>query len=270
MVRARLLACVVAAGCGGGGGFPDAAVDSPPPGPGSFSLDWSVTDTGNQPIACSKIGATAVTATLRNLAAVGGMTEVFTCATGSGTSQRDITPGTYEISFELDAGSGTVLQTAPTQHAVVIQSNQVTKLASLSFAVNATGGMKLHLASNKAGGNCGVAPSGAAIDAMTISIQHGSTGPCEPIAFAIAAGATKPAGNYTVDCTTPAVGPCIESDQEVTAIGVPSDQYTFHIHGNVAAATCWTNNDQVTVPPLGANAIKTLNLGQAAPGTPGC
>jgi hypothetical protein len=260
----------VAGGCGDGGGFPDAAVDSPPPGPGAFTLAWTVTDANQQPITCGQIGATAVTATLRNLAASGGQTEVFTCATGSGMSQKDLTPGTYEIMFELDAGNGTVLQTAPTLHGIVIQSNQVTALAPISFAVQATGGMKLHLSANKPGGNCAAAPNGAAIDAMTISVQHQTTGPCEPIMFAIAAGATQPAGTYTINCTTPASAPCIDSDQELTAVGIPSDKYTFHIQGNTAGATCWTNNDQVTVPPLDGTLTTTLNLGHAPAGTPGC
>ena len=269
MVRARLLACVVAAGCGSGGGFPDAAIDSPPPGPGKFMVDWTVSDTASQPVPCSRINASTVTATLRSHAIAGGSTQVFTCGTGSGTSQS-VDPGTYDIAFELDSAQGAVLTTAPTQKDVVIQEGQITHLTALAFALDATGAMKLHLTAGLAGGNCAAAPGGAAIDTMTISINHQSTGPCEPIMFAIGAGATKPAGTYTINCTTPATTPCIESDQEITAMGVPSDKYTFHIQGNVGAAACWTNSDQVTVPPLSGTLTTTLNLGHAPTGTPGC
>ena len=269
MVRARLLACVVAAGCGSGGGFPDAAPDSPPPGPGKITVNWTVTDTStNQPVACSRISAATVTATLRNRSAVGGQTQVFTCSTGMGTSQG-IDPGTYDIAFELDSTQGPVLTTAPSQNGVVIEAGATTQLAPLAFAVNATGAIKLHL-STGSGTNCGAAPTNAAITTMTISMNHQSTGPCEPVTFAIGAGATKPAGSYTINCTTAAIAPCIENDQELSAVGVPSDKYTFQIHGNVAAAACWNNTDQVTVPPLGNTLTTTLNLGHAPAGTPGC
>jgi hypothetical protein len=261
---------VFAVGCGGGGGFPDAAIDSPPPGPGSFSLAWTVTDSNGAPIDCSKIGGATVTATLRNLSAVGGQTEVFTCMTGMGMSQKDITPGTYEISLELDSTTNTILQTVATQHAVVINSDSVTALTPVVFAVNAVGGLKLHLATNKAGGNCGAAPDGGAIDAMTISVNHETTGPCEPISFTIGAGATTSATMYTINCTTPATAPCIEADQEIDATMVPSDKYTFHITGSTAGANCWSNNDMITVPPLGGTLTTTLNLGHAPVGTPGC
>jgi len=161
MALVRLLvACVVAAGCGSGGGFPDAAVDSPPPGPGKFTVAWTVADANAQAIACSRISAATVTATLRNKFAVGGSTQVFTCGSSMGTSQA-VPPGTYDISFELDSSTGGVLTTAPTQRDVVIADGQTTTLAPLAFTVEATGNLKLHLATNKAGGNCGTGTDGA-------------------------------------------------------------------------------------------------------------
>ena len=209
-----------------------------------------------------------MTATLRNKGAVGGSTQVFTCGTGMGTSQG-VTPGTYDIAFELDSTTGPVLAMAPTQRDVVIADGQTVVLTPLAFAVEATGGMKLHLATNKLGGNCGTGTDGGKIDAMTISVAHQTTGPCEPIAFAISAGATKPAGTYTINCTTPTSTACIESDQELTATAVPSDKYTFKIQGDTVGVHCWNNTDQVTVPPLGGTLTKTLNLAHAD-GTPGC
>src|SRR5688572_783510 len=75
-----------ALGCGSGGGFPDAPpIDSPPPG-GTFKLDWAVHDSNGTAISCDDVGASWVNALVRNRAAVGGSTEVFTCSNLTSTS----------------------------------------------------------------------------------------------------------------------------------------------------------------------------------------
>ena len=60
--RMLLLTAVTLAGCGSGGGFPDAPQDDAPPAPGTFTLEWAVTDTNNNLITCDQIGAQSVTA----------------------------------------------------------------------------------------------------------------------------------------------------------------------------------------------------------------
>ena len=56
-VRGVILSTALVAACGGGGGFPDAPpIDMPPP-LGTFSLAWTVKDTGGNPITCDQIGA---------------------------------------------------------------------------------------------------------------------------------------------------------------------------------------------------------------------
>ena len=231
-------------------------------------MKWTVTDTSGAPLACDKINGVGVTATLRDKQTVGGFTEVFTCDTGMGTSQT-FEPGTYDIAWELDAANGTVLTTAPTQTGVVTPADTTTSLPDLTFAVNATGNVALTLDTHQAGGNCGTGADGAKIDAMTISLVHGMVGACEPVTFAISAGATRPAGTYTVDCTTPVTTGCIENDQTLTAMNVPTDKYTFAVHGTVAGAACWNNSDSARVPANAGTLTTTLNLAHAI-GVPGC
>jgi hypothetical protein len=256
--------------CGSGGGFPDARViDAPPPG-GTFTLDWSVTDLGNQNVSCDKIGATSVTALAHNRAFEGGTTQVFTCSTGMGTSQA-MTPGTYDIDFELDAVTG-VLATSPVQHGVEIASDANVRLTPLEFSLDATGGVVLALNSGAGGGNCGlVGNGGAGITATTLTLVHNGDSTCEPQTVDISASTITGAmaSTYTIDCATPVDGPCIETDQTISATGVPADSYTIHIRGKIGTANCWSNNDSLQVPPLGATLQRTLNLSYAS-GTPGC
>jgi hypothetical protein len=264
--RMTVLALLATGACGNGGGFPaDAAADSPDPG-GTFSLAWTVTDTGGAPITCSQIGAQVVTVTLRNPAIQGGQTEVFSCASAMATSSK-FPPGMYDLTYELNGLAG-LLGTAPGQLGIVINSEQDTPVNPVSFAVDATGGLELNLASGASGGNCEpTGMMGAGITGTSITLLHSGAG-CEPVTFAIAAGATKPAGSYTVNCASPTVAPCIESDQKMTVSGVPSGNYAIHIRGKIGATDCWINNDSLKVPPLSKVLKATLNLAHQT--TPGC
>ena len=262
------LLCLVFAGCGGGGGFPDAPpADSPPP-TGTFSLVWSVIDQNSQPLSCERIAGQAMTVVAHNLAYASGETQPFTCGTGAGTSQG-VVPGTYEFDFELSGTFG-LLARGTKQTPIVIPANTNTELAPVTFQVEAIGGVALKLASGKAGGNCGaINAGGAGIEQVSITLRHSSDNSCEPITLAITDGATQTGGTYTINCTTPLDRPCIEADQILTATGVPSDAYTIGIRGKVASKVCWANNDLIQVPPLNKTLLRTLNLGQQTQ-TPGC
>lgn len=274
VVRAVLVSATFAAACGDGGGFPDAPpIDMPPP-QGTFDLAWTLKDTSGNAITCDQIGAQAVTVLTRNRAVQGGSTEVFTCGTFKGTSQG-LVPGTYDMDFELGGVGGAVgtglIATSPKQMGVVIKSSENVTLAPLAFVVDATGGLKLNISANKPGGNCGsTGANGAGITGMTLTLQHTAGGACEPITFTIAPNATLPGGSYTVNCTAPTVAPCIEADQQLTATGVRSDGYQLHVRGRIGTASCWTNDDTMSVPPLGRDLVRTLNLAAAPMGTPGC
>jgi hypothetical protein len=260
---------VLAAGaCGGGGGFPDSRPPDNPPPNGSFLLNWSVVDTKNANVTCGQVGATNVTAAYHNRAFEGGATEVFVCSTGTGTG-GGLPPGIYDFTFELDTQNG-ALATAPVQSGIEIVSGGTTRLTPLTFTVDATGAVALKISSGKSGGNCGAtAMNGAGITQMSIALVHASSGTCEPVTFQISAGATRPAGTYTVSCASPVLAPCIESDQTLSVASMPADAYTIHIRGNEAATTCWSNNDSLSVPAQGATLTRTLNLAFAM-GTPGC
>ena len=262
----RFLGLLLLAACGSGGGFPDARpIDSPPP-KGTFSLAWTVSDTGSNPITCDQIGGQSVTAVAHNEAFDGATPEVFVCSTLMGQSPG-LEPGTYDFKFTLDSSTGT-LATAPDQNQVVIASNQDTPLTPIAFALDATGAMNLHLATGRAT-NCGVAPSGGGISSMTLTLTHNGDLSCEPLTLQIAAGATRPAAMYVINCGMPSVAGCIENDQAITATGVKADGYQIHVKGFEGAASCWSNNDSIVVPPLGQTLDRTLNLGFSS-ATPGC
>jgi len=251
----------VVAACGSGGGFPDARpIDAAPP-TGTFSLAWTVTDiTNGTPIRCDQINGQAVTVIVHNRAVDGANTQVFGCSSLIGTSQG-LAPGTYDMDFELD-GVAVTLGTSPTQHGIVINSNANTELMPISFAVNATGNLSLNLATGRAGGNCAAAPGGGGISATQITLNHNNDLSCAPLTLMIGASP------YTINCTTPVDGPCIDAATAITAINISADSYTIHIKAKQGATVCWTNNDSIVVPALGGTLMRTLNL--AFVGGAGC
>ncbi|MCX5745607.1 MAG: hypothetical protein NT062_24280 [Proteobacteria bacterium] len=269
MASRAVLVLSILCGCGSGGGFPDAKPkgDANDPPPGTFRVAWSLVDLQNNTIDCAKVSAISVTGTMRSPEIAGGSTQVFSCQSGNGASQS-IIPGNWAIDWDLSCGLGTI-STAPRTE-VLIESGKAADLAPLTFQVDTTGGLALHFNTNKAGGTCGpTASGGGGITGTTITLVHAPGGVCEPVTLAIAAGATRPASSYVVDCTTPVDAGCIENDQAITASGLASGAYQIHIRGSQAAASCWTNDDMFSVPPAGKVLTRTLNLGFAT-GTPGC
>ncbi len=261
MIRAAVLALTLVA-CGGGGGFPDAPGPADAPPGGTFSLDWSLVKMADgSPVTCDQVGGVTVTTILRNHFAQGGFTEVFSCNTGSGTTEV-ITVGTYDVDFELTGTTGTIA-TAPQQASIVITKNQDTKLMPVTFSVNAVGGLDLRVDALKTGGNCAtVAAGGAGITGMTITLNHAAGGACEPATLMI--GSTP----YTINCATPVSTGCIEKTTPITATNLPSDNYVIHVRANQSALTCFVNDDSLRVPANAMNLTRTLNL--AANGQAGC
>jgi hypothetical protein len=261
---ARWVTLLLAA-CGSGGGFPDApGVDAPPSG--NFSLAWSVIDGTNQPVACDRIGAQSMTVLTHNRAFSGGSTQIFTCDTGMGQSQALIA-GRYDFGFELSGTFG-VLDTAPDQLDIPIPAGAITPLAPVAFQVDATGALALTLATGMA--NCDV--TGANIATMSITMTDNADGSCAPLTLSIAAGATRGASTYAINCTAPTDGVCIESDQVISATtAVTSGSYTIRVRAKKTAITtpCWVNSDTIQVPPLGMTLSRVLNLAHQ-PAVPGC
>jgi hypothetical protein len=268
---AGYLAVAAAAGAAGGcegcdgGGFADAApADSPPPG--TISLTWLVTDANGQPISCDQIGAQAVTLSIRQAGAAVGETAVFSCTSGGGTTQG-FGPGTYVVDFELVDTAGR-LAMLPRRGGVVVESGRDTPLGESVFEVDAVGGLDLFLRASGAMSNCLPANQmGAGWNSVTIQLIRPG-GVCQPGTITVGAGATRPGGMYTLTCPTPAMLPCIESDQQITAMGLPSDAYTIQIRGRANGNECWINNDPIQVPALGRVLSRTLNVAKKP--TPGC
>jgi hypothetical protein len=256
------------AACGGGGGFPDARPPDSAGPTGTFSVSWTVNDQNHKPISCDRIAAQTMTVLVHNLEVEGGLPEAFTCGTGMGMSQG-FQPGTYEMDFELSGTFGTLargIKQAPVQ----IEPNANVELDPVTFEVEAIGGVVLKVSAGKVGGNCGAQnANGAGIEQVSITLTHNSDGTCAPITFTISDGATQLGGTYTVNCTTPVVRGCIESDQTISAQGIASDSYTIKIRGLITGKQCWLNMDTIQVPPLNKLLIRTLNLAQQTQ-TPGC
>lgn len=260
-VLCRALAVALAlAACGDGGGFPDAPLpDSPVPG-GTLSLQWSLTDTNGAAITCERLGAQVVTLVLRNRDVSGASTEVFVCSSMAGTTPK-VAPGTYDVAFELQHGTFGLIAQASTQLGVVVESNQNTPLMPVTFVVDATGGLDLKIDANKPGGNCGAPPNGAGITGTSITLTRAPNQTCQPVTFTISG---NPATMYTVNCANPTVVGCIENDQAITVMGVPTNTYQIHVRGKVAGVDCYINDDVLRVPPAGNTLTSTLML------APGC
>jgi hypothetical protein len=251
---------LMVAACGGGGGFPtDGAPEAQLP-KGKFAMTWAVTDSGGNPISCAQVGGNFVTVTLKPQGGFGSESESFSCASLMSTSLLSFAPGIYDFSFEL-IGNGR-LSVGPQQLAVEIKSNETTNLAPVAFAVDATGKLELFVNTGVTGGNC---TGGAGVATTLISLTHQGGGPCEAVTFAIAAGASEPAGTYTIDCTTPFNG-CIDADQKLTVTSLPSGGYNLSVNARVGAAECYKGAVGLTVPAMSATLMQTLNLTQQTTG----
>lgn len=260
-LRAILLCAAASAGCNGGGFPPDAGIDSPA-AVGAFSLAWTITDTGGNPITCDQIGATTVAITLQSLDRVFGAAESFSCGNNPSTSPA-LPIGHYTVSIELH-GTGLDPVVAARQDGVLISENKTTALAPVTFAVNAAGNVALQLAPPvPLTSNCGAPPTGAGITGETITLEHAGDG-CLPITFTRTKGG-QAVGTYTVNCAAPNVVGCIENDETLSATNVPSGPYTIHIRGKIGATDCFTNDDSLPVPAQGKSLTRTLNLAATKP-----
>ncbi len=119
-------------------------------------------------------------------------------------------------------------------------------------------------------GNCvPTGQGGAGITTNRITVTRVGDGMCAPLTFAISAGTMGgTAGTYVVDCANPVDAPCIERDQELTVTGVASGTYAISVRANRGGSACYTNVDQLPVPPLGRELARTLNLGSVTPACP--
>jgi len=246
-------------GCGGDDGFPIDATTIVVPG--TATLAWTIIDPSGHPITCAQIGANAVVLQLTGRKTPGVLASLA-CDRGSGKTQ-DLPPDTYDVSIELHGAKLTAV-VVPDQLGVVVAPGRDTMLAAVTFKVDPNGGLALSLkAVPQVTTNCGDPPTGAGITATTIALQHDVSGPCEPLTFTHTKGAMVLA-SYTVNCGSPMVVGCIETDETLAAASVPSGAYTIHVIGKINGADCWQNNDTLQVLPQGKVLTQTLNLSHHA------
>jgi hypothetical protein len=132
------LAIALAAGamsCGSGGGFPDARPIDAPPKPGTYSVEWTLTDSAGSAVTCTAAGAQSVVGSVHNDVTDDAFSETFFCGVNAGTS-GDVVPGTYDISFLLEDGSGNTLATSAAQKNIVVTAATNTALSPLTFVVS--------------------------------------------------------------------------------------------------------------------------------------
>jgi hypothetical protein len=264
-VGAALIA--LGAGCDcNGGGFPvDAAVPDAVL-KGTVSLAWSLTDLAEQPILCDQVGASFVFLQLRSHSSLSGAVASFGCQNSPSMSAA-IDADTYDVSFELHGLSLTAV-TAPEQIGVVVAADRDTRLAPVTFKVDTAGKLALSLAAPPHSSNCkSAAMGGAGITGMTITLVH-TGGGCAPVTFLHTRGSTM-LGSYTVNCGSPQVAPCIETDETLSVPSLPSGPYGIHVRGKLGAVDCWANDDALQVPPQSKSLTQTLNLAFDTSG-PGC
>jgi hypothetical protein len=129
----------------------------------------------------------------------------------------------------------------------------------LDAPVSEKGSLVLSFAALPATTNCKPARmNGAGITGITITLVQVAGG-CAPVTFIRSRG-TAQLGTYTVNCSSPAVATCIETDETLTVASMPSQRYTIQVRGKIGAIDCWTNDDTLDVPPSGGSLMRTLKL----------
>ena len=248
------------ASCGSGGSFPDAPAKDAPPPTGTISATWAIQSNTATPLTCAQVQGVLVTATIENIDAAGGTTELFTCNDGAGTSEP-LTPGNYRIRLALNGSAGELAQ-VPFVGNIKVVSGQDTVVPVQTFTVNDRGTLRFTLAS-RPGGNCAaIGANGAGLDGVTLELRREAGQVCTPTTFAIAAGASRPASTYVSSCVGAAVaGPCIDADQLISIVDGVSGPYRVVVGGLIAGTTCWSAEQQTNIPVNQQVRMEAINLG---------
>jgi hypothetical protein len=246
-----LLVSAALVGCDGSG-FPDAPLPDATLF-GTVSVAWTLVDTTGAAIPCDQVGARTVGLTLRDQNGIAGVPASFSCGNSPSTTQA-IKTGSYNIGFQLNGDGGTIA-TAMDQVGVQVTAGVTTVADPVTFVVDARGGLTLALRAQAVTSNCKPpAMDGAGITGVTLTMVD-ARGACAPITFVRSRG-----GTYTVDCASPPVATCLETDETLGVAAMPSGGYTMHVRGKVGATDCWKNDDALQVPAQGKTLTTTLNL----------
>lgn len=250
-IAGATLAAVTALVCASGCAPPSAAT----PANGALSVAWSVQSADGVAATCDSVGARFVALRIRNRASGATTATAFPCPNNVGSAQ--LTPGLYDVSFQLDAADGTRVATAPDQRGVSLVSGQLTRL-TVAFTVNATPQSSLVLSfDTSAMSNCrSAAAGGAGINGNTIDLEFAAGG-CAAVTFTRRL-ADQVVGTYTVNCSSPQIATCIEKTETLTANLKPGS-YVVRARGKIGAVDCWQADDTIDVP-AGTMVSHTLAL----------
>lgn len=250
-------ACI--AGCG-------AASSPPPPPPSSGTVAWSIFNAADGgPTTCDGVSATTISLALAKPSGGAPVVVALPCARGNATFDADV--GTYTVTPELLAADGTVLATAPGQ-TVVIPAGQPASLASLVFAATPLSGFVALSIANGTSGQSNCQAAGAGMTGVSLWLERsGNAGGCVPTTF-VRSRAGAQTGTYAAtSCSSPAVEPCIETDERLTAGMLSPGTYLLHVHGNKGADQCW-NADETLTLAAGRPFVGTVSLVRGT--GPGC
>jgi hypothetical protein len=223
---------------------------------GTALAAWSITTAG-QLTTCAQVGAAIVSVLLHNRAGGADVTSVFACTDTQGLTSPLIA-GPYDATFSLRTADGATIATAAIRNPITVVADQVTELASVAFAANGRGTLKLSLVTLPPRLNC--APKGdggAGVTANTIIVTRAGDG-CAPLTFRRSRGSTS-LGTYKINCGVPQVSDCIERDETLTVEDVDPGFYVISVTAFVGATDCWGSTEALSVP-AGAALVKPIQL----------
>jgi hypothetical protein len=276
------LALFAITACNPSEGSPTLAITAASTCPGSISVAWSIINASGQPLSCSQAGATSVA--LRLQSRTGG-TPVFTafpCTSSPGTA--NIAPGLYDVAIELHDANGAKLATAEPQTSIAIALARTKVLTPVAFRLGSggdggggsgggggggsggqPGSVHLSLQAGAFRSNClPSALDGAAITGTSITVQTAG-GVCAPVTFIRSQGGTE-IGTYKVNCSSPQITSCIESDESLTSPELTPGSYVIHARGKIGAGDCFVADTALEVPQTGPLQKQIVMQRQNVPG----
>ncbi len=232
---------------------------------GTVSLASSMVDLSGSTVGCDLIDPGETILRMANLSGSASAEVSLPCSIGAVVSPP-IPAGMYGMTPELYS-DGVLLSSAPEQRNVIVWSGTNTPLLPAKFVVDDSGSLSVSITAQPATKNCQPATSGGAgITTNTIILTHAS-GECAPITMIRKRDGVS-VGQYEVNCNTPMVTSCVESNEELTASGVASGSYTIRVRGRVRAIDCWFWMGPLRIPAGGKSTTAALILSN--PGELGC
>lgn len=227
----------------------------PQPEPhGAVSVAWSITVAG-QLITCARVGAAQVSLVLHSRAG-SDSTFSFACAANHGAATR-IIAGPYDATLRLHASDGALITTATSPAPVIVNADEVTTIPPVTFTTGVRGRLALSIATLGTDSNCTDRGHGGAGTTGNIITLIRADGGCSPATFIRSRGNTK-LGEYTVNCSSPQIGTCIEQDETLTT-DLDAGPYTLQVLPLVGPARCSIEIDVMSVP-AGATLTKRVQL----------